>query len=94
MEKFAKLIAPTDNVVISISDIKAGEEFIVKSAGKEFNRYIANQDIPFGHKAAIKDIACGALVLKYGEPIGAATRLIKKGDWVHTHNLKDTYEVQ
>ncbi len=41
-----------------------------------------------GHKYARTDIEKGALVYKYGHPIGRATQSIKKGEWVHTHNLR------
>lgn len=41
-----------------------------------------------GHKVAICDISCGENVIKYGFPIGHAIKDIKKGDHVHTHNLK------
>lgn len=45
-------------------------------------------DIPAGHKTAIKDIKAGEPVIKYGEVIGRATKDIKEGEWVHSHNLK------
>ena len=41
-----------------------------------------------GHKIAICDIEKGADVIKYGYPIGYATENIKKGDSVHSHNMK------
>ena len=41
-----------------------------------------------GHKYALRDIACGENVIKYGNPIGHATSDIKKGEHVHTHNVK------
>lgn len=41
-----------------------------------------------GHKRAIKDIAKGEAVIKYGYSIGNATEDIKTGDHVHSHNLK------
>lgn len=44
--------------------------------------------IPGGHKVALKDIKKGENVIKYGYPIGHATKNIKKGEWVHTHNVK------
>lgn len=44
-------------------------------------------DIPKAHKFALKDIAKGQEVVKYGNPIGAATTDIKKGQWVHDHNV-------
>lgn len=43
--------------------------------------------IKMGHKVAIRDIASGEQVLKYGQTIGLATKSIEAGDWVHTHNL-------
>lgn len=45
-------------------------------------------DIPAGHKYALKDIACGDYVVKYGEIIGRAKQDIQKGEWVHTHNVR------
>ena len=44
--------------------------------------------IPAGHKYALKDIAVGEFVIKYGEIIGRATENIAAGEWVHTHNVK------
>ena len=46
------------------------------------------ESIPAGHKYALRDIAKGEYVIKYGEIIGRATTDIKTGDWVHTHNVK------
>ncbi len=45
-------------------------------------------NIETGHKSALVDIAEGENVIKYGFPIGHATQPIKKGEHVHTHNLK------
>lgn len=41
-----------------------------------------------GHKYAVCDIKKGENIIKYGMPIGHATEDIKKGEHVHTHNLK------
>ncbi len=41
-----------------------------------------------GHKYALCDIRCGEDIVKYGNPIGHATADIKRGEHVHTHNLK------
>lgn len=46
------------------------------------------QKIPLGHKIALIDIAKGEQVIKYDESIGIASKDIKKGQHVHTHNLK------
>ena len=44
--------------------------------------------IPAGHKFALRDIAEGEDVIKYGYPIGHATRAIAKGELVDHHNIK------
>ena len=43
--------------------------------------------IPAGHKFALRDIAEGEDVIKYGNPIGHATRAIRKGELVDHHNI-------
>ncbi len=42
---------------------------------------------PRGHKVALRNIAAGEEVIKYGFPIGRATKDIAEGEWVHSHNL-------
>ena len=46
------------------------------------------ENIPAGHKYALKNIGKGEYVIKYGEIIGRATADIHEGEWVHTHNVK------
>lgn len=46
------------------------------------------QGIPFGHKVALKSMAIGEPVLKYGVAIGVATQNIAQGDHVHVHNCR------
>ena len=45
-------------------------------------------NIENGHKYAICDIKTGEDIIKYGEPIGCVTEDIKKGEHVHSHNMK------
>lgn len=45
-------------------------------------------DIPNAHKFALCDIMAGEYVIKYGNAIGKATKDIKKGQWVHDHNIE------
>jgi len=44
--------------------------------------------VPQGHKVALTDIAAGAPVLRYGIPIGHATKAIPAGSWVHERLLQ------
>jgi (2R)-sulfolactate sulfo-lyase subunit alpha len=48
----------------------------------------AAQNIPLGHKIALIDVPKGEGIIKYDESIGRASRPIKKGQHVHTKNLK------
>jgi altronate hydrolase len=52
-----------------------------------------HDEVPTGHKVALHPIAAGERVLKFGVPIGRATRDIDKGELVHTHNLTSDYLV-
>ena len=45
-------------------------------------------DIPAGHKFALCDISKGQYIITYGELIGKAEVDIRKGEWVHTHNVR------
>ena len=87
--KFA-IHSKTDNVGVAIDDIRAGEEVVGvyiedRSSGPKLR---ALNDIPLGHKIALVDIRAGDKVIKYGRVIGVATRDIRAGEHVHTHNLK------
>jgi altronate hydrolase len=72
-----------DNVVVAITNITKGDR-VVKAGGESFT---ALTDIPYGHKVARHDIADGKDIVKYGEPIGQAKGILKKGEWVHIHNI-------
>ncbi len=48
---------------------------------------VAVEAIPAGHKVALADVEPGGQIVKYGEPIGVATRSIRRGGLVHVHNV-------
>ena len=48
----------------------------------------ALQDIPIGHKVALRDMAPGDTVLKYGIDMGKVVAPIKAGEHAHVHNIK------
>jgi LDH2 family malate/lactate/ureidoglycolate dehydrogenase len=58
------------------------------SSGETVNELTARQEIPFGHKLALHDIAEGKPVHRYGFPIGVATAAIRRGEHVHSHNMR------
>ena len=45
-------------------------------------------EVPLGHKIALKDLKEGDTILKYGHDIGKVFKSIKKGEHVHVHNVK------
>jgi altronate hydrolase len=73
------IIDPSDDVGVALRAIEAGETV---APG-----VLAAQPIPLGHKVALKPVAEGAPVRKYGFPIGRARTAISPGEHVHTHNL-------
>ncbi|MEW6265932.1 MAG: UxaA family hydrolase [Thermodesulfobacteriota bacterium] len=78
-----------DSVGVATVDIKAGETvrglFMDNQTPIEIK---ALDDIPLGHKIALKDHAAGEAVIKYGHDIGRVVQPIKKAEHVHIHNLK------
>jgi len=76
-------INPSDNVVVALSELKAGESVTVGDL-----TITVTENIAPGHKLAIKNIGAGEAVTKYGHKIGNATADISAGQTVHTHNLK------
>jgi (2R)-sulfolactate sulfo-lyase subunit alpha len=75
--------------VVVVEGLKAGTDMlgVVTHDNSDF-RVTAIQDIPIGHKVALKDIAAGDTIWKYGQDMGKAVAPIKKGEHVHTHNVK------
>jgi (2R)-sulfolactate sulfo-lyase subunit alpha len=53
-----------------------------------FTEVTAQQDIPIGHKVAIKDMATGDTVIKYGIDMGKVVAPIQAGQHAHVHNIK------
>ena len=80
------LLSPLDNVFVLCGAIQAGEEILVCGVQRSFEERIG-----LGHKLARTKILTGSKVLKYGAPIGSATRDISIGEHVHIANLKSDY---
>ena len=71
-----------DNVVVAISPLKKND---ILQFGK--NRITILDDIPPGHKIAVRDICKKSSVIKYGLSIGMALVNITVGEHVHIHNI-------
>ena len=87
----AMMIDGKDNVAVAIEPITKGETVTYLCDGEE-KQLTARADITIYHKLAVRKIATGEPVVKYGEHIGLAARDIKAGEHVHCHNLEEHRE--
>lgn len=76
-------INPADNVVVALQPQSAGA--IITIDGRSLT---VLEDVPAGHKIAIKDLAEGENIIKYGFPIGHAREAKKAGSWMNENNIK------
>ena len=75
-----------DNVAVVTADVKPGDQVQLDDGAV----VRTSEAVPRGGKVALKPIAAGATVVRYGEIIGMATEDIAAGRHVHTHNLGAT----
>jgi (2R)-sulfolactate sulfo-lyase subunit alpha len=75
--------------VVVVEGVKAGEELTgwIMEGDKEI-RVRARNDIPIGHKLAIRDLKTNDTVIKYGVDIGRSMATIAVGEHAHVHNIK------
>jgi altronate hydrolase len=77
-----------DTVAVALEPLAKGEAIAVEGAAFGGMPLVCADDIPSGHKIALKDIEKGETVVKYGHPIGEASLAIPAGAHVHTHNMR------
>jgi altronate hydrolase len=78
------IIHPRDNVAVALRNLSPGEE----AKGEGIESFMVLNEIPASHKIALCDIGPGEEIIKYGEVVAVTTQQIKRGEWVHTHNLE------
>ncbi|MBD3376315.1 hydrolase [candidate division KSB1 bacterium] len=83
------IIHPQDNVATALTTLKQGKVNLIGTHEKVLELI---NEIKEGHKVALKDIDAGDPVVKFGIPIGHATRPIQKGQWVHLHNCASNFD--
>ena len=83
-ERDAMRLSPLDNVATVLRAVAAGEEVRVGDG----EAVLARDAIPLCHKIALRGIAAGEAVVKYGHPIGDATAAVEPGRHVHVHNMR------
>jgi altronate dehydratase small subunit len=82
----AIIIDEKDNVAVALETMPIGTMVSIGVEGRA-ERIRLVSEIPKGHKFALKDLARGAAIVKYGEVIGKSTVPIARGEHVHVHNV-------
>ncbi len=81
-EKQALRLHPDDDVAVALMPLAPGRSVMIEGL-----RLRTSAAIPAGHKLALRAVAAGQPVRRYGQVIGFATRAIAAGDHVHSQNL-------
>lgn len=87
----AFVITRKDNVATALAELKPGTVVLFGDCEAE-SSLDSREEIAKGHKIALRDIAAGEDIVKYGVRIGRATEDIEKGSWVHLHVMKSVYD--
>lgn len=81
------ILNETDNVATAVQVLTKGQMARVRRNREEVEISIV-EDIPYGHKFAVRDVTAGEDILKYGEVIGRATQNIASGSHAHVQNIE------
>lgn len=83
----ALVLDPRDTVATALRPLAPGTTVRI---GTPTGRIllVVREAVPLCHELALGDQEVGAVVLKYGEPIGELTRPVRAGELVHVHDLR------
>jgi (2R)-sulfolactate sulfo-lyase subunit alpha len=80
---------PQDDVGVAVANLKKGASIgAVTLEGKRAGSVKLCDNVPLGHKVAMRDLPKDKPVVKYGRPVGKAVQAVPRGAHVHTHNVK------
>lgn len=79
-------VNPADNVATALDDLLPGRVAVLGVSGAP--EIFAGESITLGHKIALRPVAEGEAIMKFGVQIGLATAAIPVGGWVHLHNCR------
>ncbi|MGE4219050.1 MAG: UxaA family hydrolase [Alphaproteobacteria bacterium] len=82
------IVLHRDDNVATVIDNGADAHSKCQLRGEQSGDVVLGAPIPYGHKVALKDIAAGGEIKKYGLIIGRATAPIPAGQHVHVHNVE------
>jgi altronate hydrolase len=76
-------IHPSDNVLVALTDLKAGEKI-----GYNGSSFVLQEDIPAKHKFVEKSMNVDEEIIMYGVLVGKAMKPISEGGSINTQNVK------
>ncbi|MCW5223190.1 flagellar biosynthesis protein FlgA [Verminephrobacter aporrectodeae subsp. tuberculatae] len=81
---------PDDSVAVVVTEgVQAGQVLTALILDEDRTIQIpCKADIPLGHKVAMKDLAVGETVIKYGTDIGKVVTAVKAGEHAHVQNIR------
>lgn len=83
MKKRVLKVHPGDNVIVALTDLKAGEEIVFEGKG-----FILKSDVDAKHKFAERRFEAGDEIIMYGVLVGKAQTVIEEGEWINVFNVK------
>jgi altronate hydrolase len=81
-ENSAIHLHPSDNIAVARVPLSSGQKISI-----EGQTVSVLDPVPAGHKVALREIAQGESIVRYGQMMGRANTRIAAGSWVHTHNV-------
>lgn len=91
--KRALKLSENDNIAIALEDLQQGDivSILTSSTREDICEVTVIDNVLFGHKIALENIAVDTGVIKYSCSIGLASSSIKVGEHVHVHNIMSQY---
>jgi altronate dehydratase small subunit len=86
MDKRILLLHPSDNVYVVCQSLEGNQRLLTADG-----ELLVTEPVEVGHKIARRTAAAGDTIIKYGAPIGSATRDLIAGEHVHLHNMRSDY---
>lgn len=83
MKRKVLKVHPGDNVIVALTDLKAGEEV---AFGRKV--FLLKSNIDAKHKFAERRFEAGDEIIMYGVLVGKAQTVIEEGEWINVFNVK------
>lgn len=93
-EQMGYVVKEKDNVGTALGELQEGPVLLRGKGAEGLQEIVAAAHIPFGHKFAVREIAQGTPIVKYGAVIAVAEKDIRTGEHVHLHNIRSNFDMR